>query len=336
MKCSPFSRGLRKGSKHMHRRFMKHLKRRCMDGYESSSSSEDSHRHQTESDNDTQQRIKHDHGMKHGMRHGHGMMHRMRHSHDMTPGRRHGMMHGMRHDHGMMHGRRHGHGMMHEMRHDHGMMHERRHGHGMINGMRHGHSMKHLHVMEHGKRHDHAMEHRMKHRQGMKHKMHHGHGRKHKMGHGPGMHHKLRRDGENVCPANQNEERPLEEDTENMQENSEGDTFTFYEPKTSAQVMSEDNRFQITLETSYYQPEEVSVKIADGQIDVSAMHESMENGLYEFHEMYRSFNIPNNVNPEVITARLNADGKLIIEAACNEQEESSPTERDIPVIRVSE
>lgn len=103
-----------------------------------------------------------------------------------------------------------------------------------------------------------------------------------------------------------------------------------YEPKSKVLVTSKDNKFKISLDTSSYQPEEITVKVVNDKIAISAKHEAKDKDVYEFYEMYRSFDLPENVDPNAITSHLNASGQLTVEAPLKALPESNAT-RTIPV-----
>ncbi|GIX76877.1 hypothetical protein CDAR_387221 [Caerostris darwini] len=106
--------------------------------------------------------------------------------------------------------------------------------------------------------------------------------------------------------------------------------MSLYEPKTKVQVTTKDNKFQVQLDTSNYQPDEINVKVVNDRLAISAKHEAKSDGVYEYHEMTRSFDLPEGVDPESVTSRLTINGQLTIEAPMKPANESS-TERVIPV-----
>ncbi|GBM66369.1 hypothetical protein AVEN_235730-1 [Araneus ventricosus] len=87
-----------------------------------------------------------------------------------------------------------------------------------------------------------------------------------------------------------------------------------YEPKTKCQVTTKDNTFQVQMDTSNYHPDEITVKVVNDKLSVSAKHETKGGDVYEYHEMTRSFNLPEGVDPDTVISRLNANGQLTIEA----------------------
>ncbi|GIX76902.1 hypothetical protein CDAR_387361 [Caerostris darwini] len=97
-----------------------------------------------------------------------------------------------------------------------------------------------------------------------------------------------------------------------------------YEPKTKVQVTTMDNKFQVQLDTSNYQPDEITVKVVNDKLVISAKHEDKSDGVYEYHEITRTFDLPEGVDPETVTSM------LTIEAPMKPANESS-VERVIPV-----
>ena len=106
-------------------------------------------------------------------------------------------------------------------------------------------------------------------------------------------------------------------------------TVSSYEPKSKVVVSNKDNKFKISLDTSNYQPEEITVKVVNDKIAITAKHEAKEKDVYEFYEMHRTFDIPENVDSHAITSHLSTSGQLTIEAPLKALPES--TERTISI-----
>lgn len=86
------------------------------------------------------------------------------------------------------------------------------------------------------------------------------------------------------------------------------------EPKSKALVSTKDNRFEVQMDTSNFHPDNIMVKVVGDRVEVTAKHEVKNKDVYEFHEVHRSFDIPEGVDPDSVTSRLNASGQLTIEA----------------------
>ncbi|GIY58139.1 SHSP domain-containing protein [Caerostris darwini] len=113
------------------------------------------------------------------------------------------------------------------------------------------------------------------------------------------------------------------------------DAVSLYEPKTKAQVVAKDGKFQVQLDTSNYQPDEITVKIVNDKLSITAKHETNSEGVYEFHEMARTFDLPEGVEPEAVTSRLSPGGQLTVEAPMKAAKEAV-NERVVPIKRTEE
>ncbi|GFW61334.1 hypothetical protein TNCV_4136521 [Trichonephila clavipes] len=102
------------------------------------------------------------------------------------------------------------------------------------------------------------------------------------------------------------------------------------EPKQKVQILTKDDKFQVKLDASNYEPGEISVKVINDRLAVSAKHEIKDDDVYEYHEMVRSFELPEGVDPETVVSRLTANGQLSIEAPLKPQKEAVQ-ERVVPV-----
>lgn len=104
-----------------------------------------------------------------------------------------------------------------------------------------------------------------------------------------------------------------------------------YEPKSKVIVSNQDDTFKIILDTSQYQPDEICVKIVNDKLAISAKHEANSKDVYEFCEMYRSFDLPKNKNIDsnAINCHLSSSGQLTVEIPLKSVPKS--VERTIPV-----
>ncbi|GFY50759.1 hypothetical protein TNIN_485751 [Trichonephila inaurata madagascariensis] len=108
------------------------------------------------------------------------------------------------------------------------------------------------------------------------------------------------------------------------------DALSLYEPKTKCQVTTNGDKFQVQLDTSNYQPDEITVKVINDKLAITAKHETKGDDVYEYHEMARSFDLPESVDPQTVTSRLSSNGQLTVEAPMKPQKDSV-TERVVPV-----
>lgn len=73
--------------------------------------------------------------------------------------------------------------------------------------------------------------------------------------------------------------------------------------------------FQLTVDIgSDFQPQDLSVKTVDRKLVVHARHEEKAPGRSSCREFNREFEIPEGVDPNLVTASLTAGGKLVLEA----------------------
>ena len=63
-----------------------------------------------------------------------------------------------------------------------------------------------------------------------------------------------------------------------------------------------------------FKPEEVMVKTVDKKLQISAKHEEQVQGRTTMREFSKELELPENVDPNSVTASMSEDGKLIIEA----------------------
>ena len=72
--------------------------------------------------------------------------------------------------------------------------------------------------------------------------------------------------------------------------------------------------FRIAVDIGDVQPQDVVVKTIDRRLIVTARHETKSPGRTSFSEFNREFDLPDNVDPNLVTASMTDDGKLLVEA----------------------
>lgn len=81
----------------------------------------------------------------------------------------------------------------------------------------------------------------------------------------------------------------------------------------------EDNsgrrKFYLEYDTSQFKPEEITVKTSGQQLTVHAKHEEKDENRSSRKEYQRSYLLPQEVNPELLTSKLSETGKLTITAS---------------------
>lgn len=87
--------------------------------------------------------------------------------------------------------------------------------------------------------------------------------------------------------------------------------------KGGAMVTEEDGerKYKITVEIGEdFDPHDVMVKTVDHKLLVKAKHEEKMPGRSSFKEFSREFDLPEEVDPNLVTASMTEDGKLLVEA----------------------
>ncbi|XP_052094446.1 alpha-crystallin B chain-like [Mytilus californianus] len=74
-------------------------------------------------------------------------------------------------------------------------------------------------------------------------------------------------------------------------------------------------KFYLEYDTSQFKPEEITVKTSGQQLTVHAKHEEKDENRSSRKEYLRSYLLPKEVNPELLTSKLSETGKLTITAS---------------------
>ncbi|MBN3272013.1 HSPBB protein, partial [Polyodon spathula] len=95
----------------------------------------------------------------------------------------------------------------------------------------------------------------------------------------------------------------------------------------------EGNRFDLTLDTKDFSPEELTVKQVGQKLRVTGKHEMKEEDgkggyAFKYQEFRQEFELPQDVNPDEVTCSL-SNGQLQIEAPCLAL--PAVTERTVPI-----
>ncbi|XP_026486064.1 protein lethal(2)essential for life-like [Vanessa tameamea] len=80
-------------------------------------------------------------------------------------------------------------------------------------------------------------------------------------------------------------------------------------------IKNDKDKFQVNLDVQHFNPEEISVKTADGYIVVEGKHEEKkdQHGFIS-RQFTRRYAIPEGCTPETVESRLSSDGVLTITA----------------------
>jgi len=84
-------------------------------------------------------------------------------------------------------------------------------------------------------------------------------------------------------------------------------------------ITDNDKKFEISVDTHGYKPEEMQVKVLDDVVTVEAKHEEKKseenNKSFVSRQFSRSYTLPRGCKSEDVTSNLSADGVLMITAA---------------------
>ncbi|KAK0143317.1 Alpha-crystallin A chain [Merluccius polli] len=100
-----------------------------------------------------------------------------------------------------------------------------------------------------------------------------------------------------------------------------------------SEVRSEEDRFTIYLDVKHFSPEELSVNITTGYVEIQGKHqERQDDHGYISREFHRRYRLPSDVDQAAITCSLSGDGLLTLNAPRLTREgESCRGERSIPI-----
>ena len=91
----------------------------------------------------------------------------------------------------------------------------------------------------------------------------------------------------------------------------------------------ESRTFKISVDVGAdYDPQDVSVRTVNRKLIVSARHETQQPGRTCFREFCREFDLPADVDPNLVSAAMTEDGQLLIEAPLSSFSQGSYTGRD--------
>merc|ERR1711973_241339 len=81
-------------------------------------------------------------------------------------------------------------------------------------------------------------------------------------------------------------------------------------------VKEDDNKMEVSLDTSQYRPDELSVSVSGGVVSVEGKHEEKaEDGSKMVSRQFvRKYTLPRGATPENVNSNLSSDGVLVITA----------------------
>merc|ERR1712200_342021 len=81
-------------------------------------------------------------------------------------------------------------------------------------------------------------------------------------------------------------------------------------------VKEDDNKMEVSIDTSQYRPDELSVSVSGGVVSVEGKHEEKAEDGSEMVSRHfaRKYTLPNGAKPEDVVSNLSSDGVLVITA----------------------
>jgi HSP20 family molecular chaperone IbpA len=103
--------------------------------------------------------------------------------------------------------------------------------------------------------------------------------------------------------------------------------------KKQASDENEVNKYEIKLDVSHFEPQEITVKTVGNYVVVIGKHDEKKDRLGLVSRQFtRRYQLPDDVEPETVVSALTPKGILIIEGLKKATEPKSDGERVIPVV----
>ncbi|XP_047540703.1 protein lethal(2)essential for life-like [Vanessa atalanta] len=95
-------------------------------------------------------------------------------------------------------------------------------------------------------------------------------------------------------------------------------------------IKADKDKFQVNLDVQHFEPDEITVKTADGFIVVEGKHEEKkdEHGFIS-RQFVRKYALPKGCNPDTVESRLSSDGVLTVVAP--RQPSALKNEKTVPI-----
>lgn len=80
-------------------------------------------------------------------------------------------------------------------------------------------------------------------------------------------------------------------------------------------IIMDNEKFQVNVDVQHFAPEEINVKVVDGQVTIEGKHEEKrdEHG-YISRQFVRKYTLPQGCLPDTVESKLSSDGVLTITA----------------------
>ncbi|XP_022821809.1 protein lethal(2)essential for life-like [Spodoptera litura] len=83
----------------------------------------------------------------------------------------------------------------------------------------------------------------------------------------------------------------------------------------ASKITSDDEKFQVNVDVQHFAPEEINVKVVDGQVLIEGKHEERqdEHGFVS-RQFIRRYALPKGCLPDTVESKLSSDGVLTVTA----------------------
>ena len=118
-----------------------------------------------------------------------------------------------------------------------------------------------------------------------------------------------------------------------------GEKFEFHKNKTFLQfwnlVTDTDDKFEVSLDTHGFQPEDLQIKVKDNIVNIEAKHEEKKSDStsksYSSKHLSKSYTLPQGCKMEDVKSNLSADGILMVSAPKKNPPKSVRFARSVPI-----
>ena len=98
-------------------------------------------------------------------------------------------------------------------------------------------------------------------------------------------------------------------------------------------VTDNESKFEVSLDTHGFKPEDLQIKIKDNVINIEAKHEEKKSDdnskSYVSRHLSRSYTLPKGCKAEEVTSNLSSDGVLMVSAPKNQN--ALKNSRTVPI-----
>ena len=108
----------------------------------------------------------------------------------------------------------------------------------------------------------------------------------------------------------------------------------FFDLKKEEQVLSvkeDDSKFELSLDTHDYRPDEIKVNVQGGALSVEARHEEKGDGRFVSRQFSRKYTLPQGCEPHRVVSNLSSDGVLMITAPKRKALKEEAGARAVPI-----